>query len=158
MKTRMAVLTAAILTTALPLAASAQTPSRAPSATETRAVRQTWAPEAGHIDSSKLVGMKVKNDLGKDIGDINALIIDQGNGQVSHVVVGQGGLLGVGERQVVLAWSDLSIQSDPGGRDRMIATVSQRKLDSAPRYEVRRDRDVTPAASPRTAPSEPLKK
>jgi len=151
MKTRMAIVTASILTAAMPLVSAAQT--RTPANTETRAAQQGWMPEAGQMDSSKLVGMKVKNDLGKDVGEIDALIIDQAKGQVSHVVVGKGGVLGVGERKVVLDWNDLTIQSDPNMRGRMVAQVSQSKLDTAPVYQARRDHNVTPSASPNTAPS-----
>jgi sporulation protein YlmC with PRC-barrel domain len=151
MKTRIAIVTASILTAAMPLIAAAQ----APATTETRAAQPAWMPEAGQIDSSKLVGMKVKNDLGKDIGEIDALIIDQSKGQVSHVVVGRGGLLGVGEKKVVLNWNDLTIQSDPNMRGRMVAQVSQSKLDTAPLYQARRGHEVSPSASPSTVPSQP---
>jgi len=154
MKTRIAIVTASILTAAMPLVATAQTPAT----TETRAAQPGWTPEAGQMDSSKLVGMKVKNDLGKDVGEIDALIIDQSKGQVSHVIVGRGGLLGVGEKKVVLAWNDLTIQSDPNLRGRMVASVSQSKLDTAPLYQARRAREMTPSASPSTAPTQPEKK
>jgi len=92
----------------------------------------------------------LKNDQGKDIGEIDKLIVDHGDGRISHVVLGRGGVLGVGEQKVVLAWSDLKIQPDPNNRNRMVATVDQGKVDSAPRYEARRDRDTAPAASPST--------
>jgi sporulation protein YlmC with PRC-barrel domain len=149
MKTRIAIVAASMLTAALPLAAVAQTPAR----TETQAAERAWMPETGQINSSKLVGMKVKNDLGKDVGEIDALIIDQSKGQISHVVVGRGGLLGVGEKKVVLAWNDLTIQSDPNMRGRMVASVSQSKLDGAPVYQAGREREMTPSASPSTAPA-----
>ena len=47
-------------------------------------------------------------------------------------------------------WSDVTLQPDPNNRNRMIASVDQGKLDSAPRYEARHGRETTPAASPRT--------
>jgi sporulation protein YlmC with PRC-barrel domain len=142
-----AVLTASILSLALALSASAQTrPS-----TETKPVRPAWAPQASAVESNKIVGMKVKNDQGKDVGAIEKLIVDHGDGRITHVVLGRGGVLGVGEQKVVLAWSDLKIQPDPNNRNRMVAMVDQGKVDSAPRYEARRDRDAAPAASPSTS-------
>jgi hypothetical protein len=66
------------------------------------------------------------------------------------LVLGRGGVLGVGEQKIVLMWSDLKIQPDPTNRNRRVAMVDQAKIDSAPRYEARRD--GAPAASPRTMP------
>ena len=153
MKIRVAVLTASLLTLALPFAASAQ--SRPMADPATKPVRQVWSPQAGSMESSKLVGMKVKNDMGKDMGEIDALIVDQADGRVSHAVLGLGGLLGVGEQKVVIAWKDLTIQPDPNRRNRFVATVAQSKVDGAPRYEARRKSEMTPAASPSTEPAGP---
>jgi PRC-barrel domain protein len=152
-KIRVAVLTASLLTLALPLAASAQSRPMADSAT--KPVRQVWLPQAGSIESGKLIGMKVKNDMGKDMGDINALIVDQADGRVTYAVLGLGGLLGVGEQKIVVAWKDLSIRPDPNGRNRFVAMVAQSKVDAAPRYEARRKSEMTPAASPSTEPVSP---
>jgi hypothetical protein len=47
----------------------------------------------------------------------------------------------------------LQIQADPDNRNRWVAMTDQTKIDSAPRYEARRD--APPAASPATAPRKP---
>ncbi len=155
-KTRVVVLTASLLTLALPFAASAQSRPAPESDTKApRVSRQVWSPRGADVESGKLIGMKVKNDTGKDLGEINALIVDPSDGRVTQVVLGLGGLLGVGEQKVVVAWKDLSVQPDPNGRNRLVATVAQSKVDGAPRYEARRDREMTPAASPSTAPASP---
>jgi sporulation protein YlmC with PRC-barrel domain len=152
-KTRVVVLTASLLTLALPFAASAQ--SRPVAESAAKPVRQVWSPQAGSMESGKLIGMKVKNDMGKAMGEIDGLIVDQSDGRISSVVLGLGGLLGVGEQKVVVAWKDLSVQPDPNGRNHFVATVAQSTVDAAPRYEARRDREMTPAASPSTAPAGP---
>jgi hypothetical protein len=87
------------------------------------------------------------------VGEIDQLIVDPSDGKITHVVLGRGGLLGVGEQKVVLPWSDLQIQADPDNRNRWVAMTDQTKIDSAPRYEARRD--APPAASPATAPRKP---
>jgi sporulation protein YlmC with PRC-barrel domain len=149
------VLTASFLSLAVALGASAQTrPStettpRKDSA-RSEAKRQAWMPEANAVESNKLVGMKVKTEAGKDIGEIDKLIVDHASGKITHVVLGKGGVLGVGEQKLVLAWSDVKVQRDGAG-NRMVAVVEQAKLDSAPRYEARRD--SAPAASPASSPS-----
>jgi sporulation protein YlmC with PRC-barrel domain len=149
------VLTATFLGLALAVTASAQTrPSTDPSAPKdtmrSAPTRSSWAPETGHVESSKLIGMKVKNAQGKDVGEISQLIVNPADGKVTHAVLGKGGVLGVGEQKVALSWSDVKIQPDTENRNRWIAVVDQSKLDAAPRYEARRD--TAPAASPATAP------
>lgn len=143
MKTIVSVLTAAFVSLALAVTVSAQT---APT-TRTQPQRQAWTPEANAMEASRLMGMKVRTDQGKEVGEISQLIVDHSSGKVTHVVLGRGGVLGVGEQRVALPWSDVKIQRDTD-RNRMVAMVEQSKIDSAPRYEARRD--TAPAASPAT--------
>jgi sporulation protein YlmC with PRC-barrel domain len=147
-KNTVSVLTAALL--ALGLAATAWSQARPATEAPATSQRQVWAPEAGSIESSRLIGMKVKSSQNKDVGEISQLIVDPSSGKISHVVIGKGGVLGVGEQRVALAWSDVKVQPDPDARNRWVAMVDQTKIDSAPRYEARRE---APAASPTTAPS-----
>ena len=152
MKKTASVLTATFLAVTLASAASAQTKPATDPATPSRSEpqRQAWSPDAGALESSKLIGMKVKNTQNKDVGEISQLIMDQ-SGKVTHVVVGKGGVLGVGEQRIALSWSDLKMQADPDNRTRWIALVDQSKIESAPRFEARRD--TAPAASPGTSTS-----
>jgi sporulation protein YlmC with PRC-barrel domain len=154
MKKTVSVLTATCLAATLAGVASAQTrPATEPSTSQrsdSQAQRQTWAPQSGALESSKVIGMKVRTAQNKDVGEISQLIIDQ-SGKVTHAIVGKGGVLGVGEQRVAVAWSELKMQADPDNRNRWVATVDQATLDSAPRYEARRD--TAPAASPATSPS-----
>lgn len=149
MRKAASVLTVSILGLALAVTASAQT--RTSGETSGKAQRQAWARPSTAVEGKQIVGMKVKNDQGKDVGEIDQLIVDPADGKITHVVLGRGGMLGVGEQKVVLAWSDLKIQPDAASRDRRpVAMVDQAKIDSAPRYEARRD--AAPAASPTTTP------
>jgi len=137
------VLTVSFLTLALAVTASAQT-------TGTQTQRQAWAPPSTALETKQLVGMKVRSDQGKDIGEIDQLIVNPSDGKITHVVLGRGGVLGVGEQKVVLEWADLKMQPDPNDRNRWMAVANQSTIDSAPRYEARRD--TAPAASPTTTP------
>lgn len=146
MHTAAAILTVSFLTLALTVPTSAQTGTQ----TGTQTQRQAWAPPSSAVESKQIVGMKVRSDQGRDIGEIDQLIVNPSDGKITHVVVGRGGLLGVGEQKVVVEWSDLRFQPDPENRNRWVATTEQSKIDSAPRYEARRD--TAPAASPATTP------
>jgi len=149
-------LTATVLGLALAATVSAQTqtrPSTEPSTprqdtARTEPERRAWTPESNAVESRRLIGMQVKNTQGKETGEIEQLIVDHSDGKISHVVLSRGGVLGVGGQKLVVSWSDLKIQPDADNRTRMVAMVDQAKLDSAPRYEARRE--TSPAASPGT--------
>lgn len=116
---------------------------------ERRDVGPAFTVPAGTWTSDKIVGTKVKDAQGKDIGEIDALLIEK-DGKVSHVVIGKGGVLGIGEEKVVVPWSDVTMTADRDG-DRVAVTMDQSKLQNAPRY---RERERAPAASPGTAPAQ----
>jgi sporulation protein YlmC with PRC-barrel domain len=146
--------TAALLSAAVASGASAQTrPSDTTTKGPSDAQRQAWSPDPGTVETSKLIGTKVKTADGKAVGEIDQLVVNQADGKITHFILGKGGVLGIGESKLVVKWSDLKLQHDPDHADRWIAVVDQTKLDSAPRYEARKDRDTAPAASPGTTPS-----
>ena len=125
-----------------------------PAAKPSAPPRETWkAPEGLHT-SGELIGTRIKNAEGKDIGEIDQLLIDPKTGAVTHVVVGLGGLLGIGETKVVVPFSDISLSAQHQGA-RAVVTMDQAKLDKAPRFERRQaSRDLSPAASPRVPPAD----
>jgi hypothetical protein len=67
---------------------------------------------------------------------------------ISHVVIGVGGLAGVGEKKVVVPWSDLKFAPVTEGKKNAI-TIDAAKLERAPRYDRSARSDAAPAASPR---------
>ena len=114
--------------------------------------RAAFTVDSGHMDSKDLIGMKVTTPDDKRVGEIDQLVVNMNDGKVSHVIVGTGGLLGVGERHVVVPWSQVKIHHDGRTRKDNVAVIDRATLDSAPRYS-RTDRDRSPAASPSTAPA-----
>jgi hypothetical protein len=120
------------------------------SAADTKA--PAWKADAGLPETKDIIGTRIKNTAGKDLGEIDQLLIDR-NGKVSHVVVGLGGVAGVGEKKVVVPWSELKFAPVAAGKKNAI-TMDEARLESAPRYD---RTDVAPAASPRTPPNSPVK-
>jgi sporulation protein YlmC with PRC-barrel domain len=110
--------------------------------------RAAFTLATGQVDSKHLIGMKVNTPDGKHVGEIDQLIFNVKDGKLSHAVVGLGGVAGVGERQVVVPWNQVRIQTNRDSKD-MAATIDRTVLDSARRYS-RDARAVTPAASPAT--------
>ncbi len=66
----------------------------------------------GEVRSDKLIGRNIKNTQNETIGEIKSVMLNQG-GSVDSVIVGVGGFLGMGEREVALGWKDLNV-SDNG--------------------------------------------
>ncbi len=119
-----------------------------------REPRASWQAPEGVFEANKIVGTRVKSTDGRDLGEIDHLLVNASDGKVSHVVIGRGGVAGIGETKIVVPWSQVRIGRDRD-RDGLVATVDASVLAQAPRYEGRdhgRDRDRTPAASPQTTP------
>jgi sporulation protein YlmC with PRC-barrel domain len=132
----------------LPLALDVSAQTRTDTAP--KAERQAWAKPDGVMETRKLIGARIKDTAGKDLGEIDQLLVNQNDGKVSHVVVGVGGLAGIGETHVVVPWSDVKVRWE---RDNAVVSMDRAALDKAPRYEVKGPtRDRAPAASPSTAP------
>ena len=63
---------------------------------------ETWNKPMHAVRASKLMGKELQNAQGKDIGDINDLLIDLPQGRIAGVVIGVGGILGIGEKDRVV--------------------------------------------------------
>lgn len=66
---------------------------------------------ASSYQSKKLIGMTVENRQGEGLGEISQLIIDQ-DGNVTHVVLSAGGVLGVGGEEYLVSWDRLDLSKD----------------------------------------------
>jgi sporulation protein YlmC with PRC-barrel domain len=71
----------------------------------------------GEWRASRMVGLSVYNDENEKIGSIAELIVDRG-GKLEAVVVGAGGFLGLGERDVAIPYGQINWVFTPVGRGR----------------------------------------
>lgn len=78
---------------------------------------------------------------GTAIGDVNDVIIDD-TGMVKAVIVGVGGFLGIGEKQIALPWDRVMINYDA---QEMTSDLTKEEAEAAPEY-VFREQDAAPAA------------
>lgn len=108
--------------------AQTQTPARDPAHPS---IAMQTAP--GGADAKKLIGRNVKNAQNETIGEIKSIHLDP-NGKVDGVLVGVGGFLGVGEREVLLNWRDLQIENN-GEIVRVNATKDQLKAMAGYKYK-----------------------
>ena len=87
--------------------------------------------KTGEVRASNLVGVVVKNKAGDTVGDINDVVF-QPNGQVTVVIVGVGGVLGVGEKNVAVPYADVTLTTDKDGKRMATLDVTKAALESAP--------------------------
>src|SRR5947209_15166052 len=62
--------------------------------------------------ASKLVGVNVYNQNNDKIGDISEVIVDK-SGKADAVVIGVGGFLGIGQKDVAVSFNDLKWSDQP---------------------------------------------
>ena len=91
------------------------------------------AAPMGGMQASDLMDAEVETSGDEDIGQVHDLIIDQ-NGQIVAIVVGVGGFLGMGEKDVAIGWDDVKMSRDDDDMELYI-DVTREDLLSAPEYE-----------------------
>ena len=82
-------------------------------------------------DARKLIGRRVQNARNDTNGEIRSVYIGP-DGKVDSLIVAVGGILGVGEREVRLAWSDLRV-SDNG--EKLVLNMTRDELKARPEYK-----------------------
>src|SRR5215212_8528432 len=68
--------------------------------------------QPGQWRASKLEGLDVYNQNDEKIGDISELIVDS-SGKIQAVVLGVGGFLGMGERDVAIPFDQIKFVNEP---------------------------------------------
>ncbi len=104
-------LAAAVLGSAL-IAAPAMAQNKMSESKSGSATTTQTASAAGLWQASKLIGLNVYNDQNEKIGSIKDLMADK-SGNIASAVVGVGGFLGMGERDVAVKWADLKWSNEP---------------------------------------------
>lgn len=84
--------------------------------------------------STKMVGLNVYNSKAEKIGDINDLIIGA-DGSITHAVVGVGGFLGMGEKNVAVPFRSIKMNRDKDGKLTAMIDSTKEALKSAPTYK-----------------------
>lgn len=84
---------------------------------------------------TNLIGANVYGPDGKPIGAINELVVGS-QGEVHAVVIGVGGLLGIGEKNVAVPFRSLNIVRKPNASniDKVTIAASKEQLQQAPKF------------------------
>jgi hypothetical protein len=99
---------------------------------------QIRTQEADTVLASKLRNVSVYAPDETRIGDINDLVI-KADGKIDGVVVGVGGFLGIGEKNVALKFERFKVTPEPDGRARVLLTATKDELRAAPDFKSKDD-------------------
>jgi sporulation protein YlmC with PRC-barrel domain len=84
--------------------------------------------------ASRFIGQAVSNQAGENIGDINDVLFDK-TGRMSTAVIGVGGFLGIGEKNVAIPFGSLSFTADATGKRVVTISLSKERLLTAPGFQ-----------------------
>jgi len=100
--------------------------------------------------ASKLIGASVYGPDNASIGEINDSVLE-GDGGVKAVVVGVGGFLGMGEKDVAIPLDAMTIKRKPDSSsiDKITVTYSKDDLKNAPKFAFYKEPTTTGSSSSR---------
>lgn len=147
------------------LTASAPAWGQAPATSPSSGPAKMAAPpsqQPGQVTTDKLIGRSIQNAQNETIGEIEAVVLDP-DGKVGAVVVGVGGFLGIGQRDVAIQWTALEVGSNG---EKVTTALTKDQLKALPEYRYAEEKlrgtvftthaPVPPAADtkapPRSAP------
>jgi len=110
-------------------AAYAQTPQQAANPPASATAPATTDHSAA--DARKLIGRNIQNAQNETIGEIKSIYIGK-DGKVDSVMVGVGGFLGMGDREVRIPWSDLNIANNG---EKVTVNMTKDQLKAQPAYK-----------------------
>jgi sporulation protein YlmC with PRC-barrel domain len=119
----------------------------------------TATPAAGTLNSymatdsdnlaTEIIGKQVYSSAATDaehIGDINNLVVGDA-GDIQAVVIGVGGFLGLGEKNVAVSMDDLEFVTAEDNTERYVLNTTKEALNAAPAFEWTDDQPTDTAAA-----------
>ena len=110
---------------------SAQPGAQQPQTTRMGASEYLTTAPSNAVRAEDLMGSDVMTTGDENVGPVNDLIFDE-DGQIIAVVVGVGGFLGAGEKDVAISWD--SITRSPTDEDQLRVNATKEDLRSAPEF------------------------
>ncbi|MFD1745841.1 PRC-barrel domain-containing protein [Rhizobium helianthi] len=93
------------------------------------------------ISANDYIGKPIYNSENNSIGDVNDLILEQ-NGGIVAAVVGVGGFLGIGEKDVAVPMSKITMSREDNNNVRLTTTETADSLKAAPEFKTLDDQQA----------------
>jgi sporulation protein YlmC with PRC-barrel domain len=114
---------------------------------------QILAQETNMILAKDLIGQAVYASDKSKIGTISDLILSKDGKAVEGFVIGVGGFLGIGEKNVALRMDQLKISPGTNGNLQLTMDVKKDELTNAPPFKSRKDQEAEKQAERARTPS-----
>ncbi len=129
-------------TTDVPAAGTAEAPavmpdSQATGSTEAPATTTAGAATsaANSILASEFIGQAVYSAANENIGEINDLVMSKGQNGNAVAIIGVGGFLGMGEKNVAIPFADISVTRDENNMMHLTIAATKEQLEAAPTFD-----------------------
>jgi sporulation protein YlmC with PRC-barrel domain len=134
-----------------PAETAATPPAPAPTDTATAPAADTKTAASGEpVSADDMMGREVEGSDGQPLGKISDVVVDSTSGKIQRLVIASGGFLGLGAKNVAVAFEDVEIRPEGG----IVAKgVTQADIDPMPEFNVTAETaplDEPPAAVPTT--------
>jgi len=89
--------------------------------------------QPGQMLATGMIGSYVYGPNNETIGDVNDFVLDR-DGKIAAAVIGVGGFLGVGERNVAVPFAQIRMQ-ERDGRSTLTLNATKDQLQQAPAFD-----------------------
>lgn len=84
------------------------------------------------LSSTTMIGDKVRNNEGDELGTVEEIVVDLDEGEVAYVVLAAGGFLGMGEKFFALPWDAVTVDTDA---HEFLVPIAKETLENAPGFD-----------------------
>ncbi len=98
----------------------------------TGSTTSTMSMDNGYIRLGRFTDFDLRNNEDEDLGEVDDLVFDVQDGTVTHALVNFGGFLGMGEKTIVVPWSQFTVEQTADDQDVLRLNVTKEDLEAAP--------------------------
>lgn len=84
------------------------------------------------LSATTLIGDRVINGAGEELGKLEEIMIDLDSGRVAYLVLSFGGFLGIGDKLFAIPWEAIRVDTE---RKALILNVQRETLEHAPGFD-----------------------
>jgi sporulation protein YlmC with PRC-barrel domain len=108
------------------------------------------APQGGgnEVSADKMIGQDVYGENNEELGEVTDVIIDPQSKQISKIVVGSGGFLGIGQKTVAIEVDKVQVRPQEGI---YVTGLTQQAVKDMPEY----DADASTVSLQKPPPTNP---
>lgn len=88
----------------------------------------------GAFLASSFIGQTVYSAADENVGEINDLVVGKEEGAI-FAVVGVGGFLGIGEKDVAVPMEKIQVNKDASNNMKLVIDVSREQLEASPAFD-----------------------